>query len=49
MEKEIGGLYRMIEDSAGPLTVDGGFLGKDIYGSMPQLGWKNLANRFLRT
>ena len=49
MEGEITGLYQMIEDNAGPLAADGGFLGNDIYGCMPQIGWKRLAKRFLRT
>ena len=49
MGKEISDLYQMIEANAGPLTVDGGFLGHDIYGCMPQIGWKRLAERFLRT
>lgn len=49
MEGEITGLYQMIEDNAGPLTADGGFLGNDIYGCMPQIGWRRLAKRFLRT
>lgn len=47
--KEIEGLYQMIEDNAGPLAADGGFLGKDIYGCVPQIGWRRLAKRFLRT
>jgi len=47
--KEIDSLYRIIEDNAGPLTVDGGFLGNDIYGCMPEIGWRRLAKRFLRT
>jgi len=49
MEGEITDLYQMIEDNAGPLTADGGFLGNDIYGCIPQIGWKRLAKRFLRT
>ena len=49
MEKEIEGLYQMIEEKGGPLAVDGGFLGNDIYGCMPQIGWGKLAKRFLRT
>jgi glycine cleavage system H lipoate-binding protein len=40
-------LYETIEELGGGLSADGGFLGCDIYGSMPQLGWKRLAKRFL--
>ncbi|MDY6971547.1 MAG: glycine cleavage system protein H [Thermodesulfobacteriota bacterium] len=42
-------LYQVIEEVAGPLTADGGNLGNDIYGNMPQLGWDRLARLFLRT
>jgi hypothetical protein len=39
----------MIEDVAGPLAADGGYLADDIYGNLPDLGWKNLAQKFLKT
>ena len=41
-------LYRAIEETAGPLAADGGELGRDIYGAMPELGWERLAERFLK-
>jgi glycine cleavage system H lipoate-binding protein len=47
--KEVDRLYSVIEEEAGPLAVDGGQLGHDIYGSIPQVGWKRLVNRFLHT
>jgi glycine cleavage system H lipoate-binding protein len=47
--KEIDGLYRLIEEKGGSLAADGGFLGNDIYGCMPQIGWRRLTRRFLRT
>jgi len=46
---EVERLYAAIEDAAGPLAADGGRLGEDIYGNLPQLGWENLARLFLRT
>lgn len=46
---EVEQLYQVIEESAGFLAADGGDLGKDIYGNMPQLGWERLAKLFLRT
>ena len=49
LEEEVAAVYRAVEDVAGPLAADGGFLGKDIYGSLPELGWENLAKRFLRS
>jgi glycine cleavage system H lipoate-binding protein len=49
MNAEINRLEGMIENVAGPLAVDGGFLMNDIYGSLPDLGWGNLTKAFLRT
>jgi len=43
---EVGG---MIEDVAGPLAADGGYLADDIYGNLPDLGWNNLTKKFLKT
>jgi glycine cleavage system H lipoate-binding protein len=42
-------LYQVIEEVGGPLSTDGGYLGNDIYGSMPQLGWERLIKLFFRT
>jgi glycine cleavage system H lipoate-binding protein len=47
--KEVDRLYSVIEEEAGPLAADGGQLGHDIYGSIPQVGWERLVNRFLHT
>lgn len=49
MEKEVGLLYNVIEESGGLLNTDGGWLGEDIYGNLPQLGWEKLTGLFLRT
>ena len=49
MEKQVERLNQVIENVAGPLAADGGFLGDDIFGSMPQLGWENLTKIFLMT
>lgn len=49
MEKEVGVLYDVIGESGGLINTDGGFLGEDIYGKMPQLGWERLTGLFLRT
>jgi len=49
MKKEVGLLYNVIEESGGLLNTDGGYLGEDIYGKMPQLGWERLTGLFLRT
>jgi glycine cleavage system H lipoate-binding protein len=49
MGEEVEHLYDLVEETSGPLAADGGYLGHDIYGSMPQIGWKNLTRRFLKT
>ena len=49
LEEQVERLYKVIEDVAGPLAADGGYLGNDIYGSMPQLGWERLIDTFLHT
>ena len=49
MNTEVSELEGMIEEVAGPLAADGGYLADDIYGNLPDLGWKNLTNKFLRT
>lgn len=48
LKDEIEEVHRAMEDVAGPLAADGGFLGSDIFGSMPELGWDKLARKFLR-
>jgi len=42
-------LYQEIEEIAGPLATDGGNLGHDICGNMPQGAWKKLSRIFLKT
>ena len=49
LSAEIERLYEMIEEKAGPLAADGGTLGRDIFGHLPQLGWGTLTAAFLRT
>jgi len=47
MEKQVGQLYQAIEEIAGPLSTDGGYLGDDIFGSLPGIEWENLIKIFL--
>jgi len=49
MNNEVTNLENMIEEVAGPLAADGGYLADDIYGNLPALGWKNLTQAFLKT
>ncbi|MFH1985770.1 MAG: glycine cleavage system protein H [Pseudomonadota bacterium] len=49
MTGEIVRLERLIEETAGPMATDGGFLANDIFGVLPQLGWSQLARTFLKT
>ena len=49
IDDEVSKLENMIEEVAGPLAADGGHLKEDIYGKLPDLGWKNLTRIFLKT
>jgi len=50
IDQEVEHLYRVIEETAGPLAAaDGGYLGDDIFGHLPQVGWQKLTRMFLRT
>jgi hypothetical protein len=42
-------LEHMIEEVAGPLAADGGYLADDIFGNLPGLGWDRLRKTFLKT
>ena len=49
-KEEVDRLYQVIEFEAGPMTVDGGLLGNDIYKNIShQAGWGRLVELFLRT
>jgi hypothetical protein len=49
LHDEVDRLYKVIEQEVGPLAADGGHLGNDIYGNIPQIGWKRLTGLFLRS
>jgi len=49
MNGEVGKLENMVEEVAGPLAADGGYLADDIFGNLPELGWSNLTKAFLKT
>jgi hypothetical protein len=48
LQREVQRLFGDIEAVAGPLTADGGLLADDIFGSLPDLGWEQIAARYLR-
>jgi glycine cleavage system H lipoate-binding protein len=48
LKSEIEQVYQAVENVSGPLAADGGFLGDDIYGSLPELGWEKLTQTFPR-
>jgi len=48
LKQEVGRLYQVIEDTV-PMAADGGHLGNDIYGKLPELGWGKLTKLFLHT
>lgn len=49
LDDEIDRLYRVIEEEAGPLAADGGYLGDDIFGNLPRTSWQKLTRLFLHT
>ena len=49
LDNEINRLYQVIEEEAGPLAADGGYLGDDIYGNLAPNIWKRLTRQFLHT
>jgi glycine cleavage system H lipoate-binding protein len=49
IDREVERIHELIEATTGPLAADGGHLGNDIFGNLPQLGWENLTRNFLRT
>ncbi len=49
VDNEVDHLFQAIEENIGPISADGGNLVRDIYGTMPELGWDRLTNLFLRT
>ena len=46
LNAEVDRLYRVVEETIGPLAADGGYLGDDIYGNLPQIGWQRLIEQF---
>jgi len=49
LEQEVDRLHHLMEEVSAPLAADGGYLGKDLFRAMPQLGWERLTRSFLRT
>ena len=49
LDTEVTTLEGMIEGITGPLSADGGLLARDVYGTLPTLGWNNLTRTFLKT
>lgn len=49
IDDEVERLHEVIEETAGPLAADGGQLGPDIYGSLPEIGWNRITKQFLRS
>jgi hypothetical protein len=47
LDAEINSLYQVIEEEVGPLAADGGYLGDDIYGNLPETSWQKLTRMFL--
>ncbi|MFH0726036.1 MAG: glycine cleavage system protein H [Pseudomonadota bacterium] len=48
-DREVTRLYQEIEKSAGPLAADGGFIGDDISGNLPDIDWQRVMRLFFRS
>lgn len=48
LDGEVDRLFEVVAETAGPLAADGGHLGSDIFGNLPEIGWEKLARVFLR-
>jgi glycine cleavage system H lipoate-binding protein len=48
LNSEVDQLFRVIEAVTGPLAADGGYLGDDIFGHLPGIGWEKLNDIFFR-
>jgi len=46
---EITQLEGMIEEVAGPMATDGGFIQEDVFGNLPGMKWNNLTKMFLKS
>ena len=46
LNSEVDQLFQVIEEVAGPLAADGGYLGDDIFGHLPDIGWERLNRLF---
>ncbi len=49
LSREVDRLFAVIEEYCGPLAADGGDLGSDIAGNLPDPAWERLTGQFLRT
>jgi len=49
IKEQVDMLFDIVEEVSGPLAADGGDFTNDIFGNMPQLGWKRLTSIFLRS
>lgn len=48
ISKEVDKLYELIEETAGPLAADGGYLCDDLFGNMPEIGWSRLTQLIIK-
>jgi glycine cleavage system H lipoate-binding protein len=46
---EVTRLWMEIENGVGPLAADGGFIGDDISGNLPDMDWRRVMGLFFRT
>ncbi len=46
LEKQVDGLFQIIEQDVQPLAADGGNLQRDVFGALPEIGWERLIQTF---
>lgn len=49
LNSEITQLENMIEEVAGPMATDGGFIQPDVFANVPDLKWNSLTKMFLKS
>lgn len=48
LDSEMDRLFQVIEEVSGPLAADGGYIGDDVFGNLPDIGWERLNELFFR-
>ena len=47
MNREVGRLYTFLEEETQLMAADGGRLGSDLFGNLPEISWDRLLKLFI--